>query len=472
MFLGNSRGYIEEKYIEKEYAEKELSTKQKILINNQMERSLCRIVINDTVYNIYGSGFFCYFPFPYNYKCMITNNHILNEKYLMPGKEIQIKINGDKISKAIKIMKNRKTYTNYKFDITIIEILPYDNIDEESFMKIDNNIFTESFNYEYKNKDIYLIYYPNKVNKAIYSLGKIQNISVDNEYKIEHICSTEYGSSGCPILLLNNYRVIGVHGGASEKYNYNLGTLLKGPIKDFINKYSNYSSVIKSGKNLKEQISKNNYSVVEVNYECRFENPYAYKIYKTTKKLKNSGFLCKILIKKKIIPILITGFSCLLKDIISLNICLDKKEYTINIHNPDYSRIKLEEYFGLSIIEIKPEDNLDISTFGVISDKIYFFNQDSNLLNRRIYIIHFLPQKDISVISYGNIKKREDEYIYYDCKTDVRSLGAPIYDLETNTILGVHMGFHKDYYEKFGYKMGKLLPHILENLYNHIKSYG
>ena len=83
-----------------------------------------------------------------------------------------------------------------------------------------------------------------------------------------------------------------------------------------------------------------------------------------------------------------------------------------------------------------------------------------------------MPQKDISVISYGNIKKREDEYIYYDCKTDVRSLGAPIYDLETNTILGVHMGFHKDYYEKFGYKMGKLLPHILENLYNHIKSYG
>ena len=64
MFLGNSRGYIEEKYIEKEYAEKELSTKQKILINNQMERSLCRIVINDTDYNIYGSGFFLLFSFP------------------------------------------------------------------------------------------------------------------------------------------------------------------------------------------------------------------------------------------------------------------------------------------------------------------------------------------------------------------------------------------------------------------------
>lgn len=49
-------------------------------------------------------------------------------------------------------MKSRKIYTNYVFDVTIVEILPYDNIDENCFMKIDNNIFSENINYEYKKK--------------------------------------------------------------------------------------------------------------------------------------------------------------------------------------------------------------------------------------------------------------------------------------------------------------------------------
>jgi hypothetical protein len=49
-----------------------------------------------------------------------------------------------------------------------------------------------------------------------------------------HKCSTEYGSSGGPIILLNTFKAIGAHKGSSKyNFDFNLGTLLKYPILDF-----------------------------------------------------------------------------------------------------------------------------------------------------------------------------------------------------------------------------------------------
>ena len=49
-----------------------------------------------------------------------------------------------------------------------------------------------------------------------------------------HNCTTDNGSFGSPILNLQTNKVIGIHNKSS--INYNIGTLLKLPIKDFINK--------------------------------------------------------------------------------------------------------------------------------------------------------------------------------------------------------------------------------------------
>ena len=466
MYFGNSREYIEEKLIEKKGKEIELSKEQKAIINYQMEKSLCRILIDNPNFKCHGSGFFCYLPFcPYNFKVLITNNHLLGEKDLIPGKEIVIKINGDKISKTIKIIESRKIYTNYVFDVTIVEILPCDNIDESCFMKIDNNIFSESINYEYKKKNIYLIHYP-KGNIAKYSLGIIQDISVDNKYNIEHTCSTEHGSSGCPILLLHNYKIIEVHKGATNDFNFNLGTLLKGPIIEFTNKYLDYSGIIKRGKKVQDQLeiikTKINCPVVGVSFNYKTQEDFGY----------SSGFLCKILIKNKLLPVLITGFKCYLEDIITLNINLDNDKYKYNINIHDYSRIKYKDlYNGLAIIEIKPKDNLDISTLEVVSDKNYLFNQELNfLINKKIYIIMYLKEGEKISKSYGSIKAIDHKDIIYDCKTDFGSQGAPIFDKETNKILGVHFGYNreKEYYTKFGYKSGRLLSNLLEDFYNNV----
>lgn len=57
-----------------------------------------------------------------------------------------------------------------------------------------------------------------------------------NKYEIKHACSTDFGSSGSPILNLENNAVIGIHKEASPYFNFNKGTFLKFPINDFIAK--------------------------------------------------------------------------------------------------------------------------------------------------------------------------------------------------------------------------------------------
>ena len=135
------------------------------------------------------------------------------------------------ISINIYIYKNRIKYTNEKpYDITIIEIKPNDNVSEDSFLELDDNIFDKNKMMSYLQTSVYLLHYPNG-NNVEYSTGKIKNISLD-KYEIEHYCETLEGSSGSPIFKLTNFKVIGVHKG-SKPSNCNAGTFLKGPIEDF-----------------------------------------------------------------------------------------------------------------------------------------------------------------------------------------------------------------------------------------------
>jgi len=59
--------------------------------------------------------------------------------------------------------------------------------------------------------------------------------SIDN-LEIKHTCSTEYGSSGSPILNLETNKVIGIHKEGSINFEFNKGTYLKNILIDFIQK--------------------------------------------------------------------------------------------------------------------------------------------------------------------------------------------------------------------------------------------
>ena len=201
-------------------------------IIEQMENNICKIKIG----NEQGTGFFCKIPFQ-NMKVFITNNHIINENILYKkGGKISLKI---KIENEIKIINldNRKKYTNKEYDITIIEIKDNDNIN--NYLELDDGIIKDilhnnNLNEEYIDETIYIIQYPE--NKLSVSYGILGQIYEDKKYNFIHRCSTKGGSSGAPILNINN-KLIGIH---KEGYNnkYNKGLFLNYPIKEFIQLYN------------------------------------------------------------------------------------------------------------------------------------------------------------------------------------------------------------------------------------------
>jgi len=186
--------------------------KAKILFS-QLDKYICKIY---SIMNIIGTGFFFKFPFPDQFKLLpvlITNNHVLDIVNLKTNK-IKIAMEDDAIEKEILLNNSRICYTNKDIDTTIIEIKPdLDGIN--NFLDIDENIYNENYEKIYKNKEIYILQYPN-AQKSSFSLGIINNICKN---KIIHKCSTEVGSSGSPILNLSNYKVIGVHRGGNGTYN-------------------------------------------------------------------------------------------------------------------------------------------------------------------------------------------------------------------------------------------------------------
>ena len=204
-------------------------------INEQMERYICKLYIS----KIQGTGFFCKIPFPDENNMLpvfITNNHILG-KELLYKKDAKIKID---IKEEIEIkeikLNNRMKYTNEEYDTTIIEIKEEDNI--KNYLKLDDIIINDIINNinknkEYINKTIYIIQYPE--NELSVSYGILEQIYEDKKYNFNHKCSTRGGSSGSPILNINN-KLIGIHkkGYKYMQNNNNEGAFLNYPIKEFL----------------------------------------------------------------------------------------------------------------------------------------------------------------------------------------------------------------------------------------------
>ena len=204
------------------------------VINEQKEKNVCKIIKEN---NITGTGFLCIIPFPdklHPLPVLMTCNHVLNEDDIKPEKQIKLIFN-DKIEKILKIDNSRMIYTSKEneFDTTIIQIKNEDNFDMNNMLEIDNNIYKDNLNQYYKNKTIYIIHYPNGLNSS-YSHNIIKNIDISNT-KIIHLCETYDGSSGAPILNLQNFCVIGIHIGKNKHSKTNVGMFLKPILTKFYN---------------------------------------------------------------------------------------------------------------------------------------------------------------------------------------------------------------------------------------------
>lgn len=202
--------------------------------------------------NINGTCFFLRIPILPNKEevnVLLTNNHVINKTNL--NKSFELEIDGEK--KFFDNSKKRFKYTNENYDFTIIEILPSDNISH--FL----DIYDGESN-DIKGKRIYIQQYPQK-NKFEEYKGILSNswgdiLSYYNSQYIFHSCSTYEGSSGSPLILVENHKVIGLHRGsqntnANGKSNkqFNIGYYIKDIIK----------VINENNKNIKDKLGKNNY---------------------------------------------------------------------------------------------------------------------------------------------------------------------------------------------------------------------
>ena len=225
-------------------------------ILQQMKNCVCKIYNGKD-----GTGFFIKIP----YKTIIlpvimTNNHVINENDIINNKMITISLNNEEESKIIKIDKDRFFYTNEDLDVTIIEIKEEeDNIN--NFLELDEKI-NECLNMSneeisiflkniYSNKSIYTLNYP-EGKEVVVSYAQPPEIL---DKKINHKCQTKEGSSGSPILLSHNQKVIGIHYGTSNKFDFNKGLLIIYPIIE-LNKKEKTLYNIKNKKIIKKEKKK------------------------------------------------------------------------------------------------------------------------------------------------------------------------------------------------------------------------
>ena len=228
----------ENKEVEIKGAVKPISLKQTSIILNQMQTCVCRIHNGQKK----GTGFFLKIPYQKNdLPVLITNNHVLGEEKIAEGQLITLSLQSlndvEETTINIEIDNGRKRYTNEILDVTIIELNDSDNI--KHFLTLDKKVIniissenkdrTEYFNNIYESISLYILKYVE--NNILASFGLLQQISQNSIY---HKCSTVYGSSGSPIILLDTNEVIGVHfGPAKHTPNTNEGTFLVEPIRQF-----------------------------------------------------------------------------------------------------------------------------------------------------------------------------------------------------------------------------------------------
>ena len=189
-------------------------------------KSTIQIITNKKSGIYKSSGFFIRFQKDNKrFYCIMTNDHCVSQNLINKEKEITIEYENKKKELTIKLnpkerfMKSFKNYTNFSLDITIIQIIEKDKINDEYFLLPDLDVN----NYDkLVGKEITITQFPKGGDLKI-SNGEIKEINYkDNKYEFSYTASTLKGSSGSPIVLKNNGSVIGIHkaGNDIKKENY------------------------------------------------------------------------------------------------------------------------------------------------------------------------------------------------------------------------------------------------------------
>ena len=372
-------------------------------IIEQMERNICKVNIGEEQ----GTGFFCKIPFPNQDKILpviITNNHVINRDALNKDK-IELGIKNEETMKVIKL-NNRMKYINEEYDITIIEIKEEDNIN--NYLELDDLIINEIINNQnkneiYKNEAIYIIQYPeNKLLSVSY--GILDNIYEDKKYNFKHKCNTKGGSSGSPLLNINNNKIIGIHKEGNKQYN---GTFLNYPIKEFIKLNTN---------NYKTEILLKEFNI---KYDTNINDAKINKLDLNVKNLGNEGLNDLCIIGFKELKELNLRFNNILDIKVLEKAKFDKLEI-LNLYNNQISDIDI-----LEKVNFKELKELNLSCNNISDIKVL---EKANFIKLEKLYLRKNQISDINILEKVNFKELKELYLLYNNISDIKVLEKVKFD--------------------------------------------
>ena len=213
-----------------------------------VSKSLCKI---STPNNILGFGFLIkFYKGKENFFCLMSCEHIIKQELIMQKEKINFYYDKESKMKEIILDKDErfiKDFIDIGIDVTIVEIIKSDNINEDYFL-LPNIDYMNNLS-KLNNKKIHIPQYPKEENLS-YEKGTIIKI---NNYELIHKCSSERISSGCPLLLKGTTRVIGIYKEMNFKTKENIANSI-GPIFNYIKNGFNYSLINEEEK--EEEIEK------------------------------------------------------------------------------------------------------------------------------------------------------------------------------------------------------------------------
>ena len=287
------------------------------------------------------------------------------------------------------------------------------------------------------------------------------------DYDFNHLCSTEHGSSGSPILNLSSFKIIGIHKkSSSPKNNYNIGTYIKDPIEDFINNYNKNEIRIKVkvdevdinnkifflnnyedyGEDIhrSDELNKSNTELFINKNKCEFNKFFIPKetgIYSIKLKLSNNIKDCSCLFLGciNIIDIDLSSFDS--KEVINMKNIFSHCENIININLSHFNTKNVTCMRGM-FTRCKNLVNIDVSYFNTekVTNMFSMFSSCENLkelnlsnfktnnLDNMLYI--FDNCKNLTTIdlsSFDNTNRRKKMKNIFDYKNDPLEILASPY---------------------------------------------
>ena len=235
-------------------------------IDPNLKKGVCKIETP----KLFGSGFFMKYKINEKYYYyLVSCEHVITTDIIQKKETIKILYDND-INNIelrmldIKLDKNERYIKAFKdimdLDITVIEIKSEDNIPENYFLLPElNKIYNENL----INRRINILQYPNG-KKLQVSDGYIKRI---NKNEFFHLASTQNGSSGSPVFLINETKVIGIH--KQSNRNENIGDFIYqifDALKSDVDKIKgNYKINISEKNNKKIKDIEPNYQIEQIN---------------------------------------------------------------------------------------------------------------------------------------------------------------------------------------------------------------